>query len=113
MVAQARVVVALSEMAAVERGVFTDGERAYASSKSDPERRLLARLAAKRAGAEALGGGIAPSDFEVQRGRGGPPRILLSPAAQRRVADLGGRSVLLSITHGREHAAAAVVVVGE
>src|SRR5688500_3707656 len=99
-------------MASVVHALFTDAERAYAASKSDPERRLLARLAAKRAAAEALGGEVTPSDVEVVRGRGGPPRIVLSAAAQRRVKDLGGASVLLSITHGREHAAATVVVVG-
>ena len=91
-------------------GVFTAGELAYARSKSDPARRLAARLAAKQAAAEALGGDLTLADFEVVRGRGGPPRLVLSARGQARVESIGGARVLVSLTHGREHAAAAVLV---
>ena len=93
-------------------GAFTPGERAYAESKSDPTRRLAARLAAKKAALQALGGGLELADVEVVRGRGGPPRIELSARAGARLAALGGERMMVSLTHGRTHAAAAVLVLG-
>ena len=92
--------------------VFSPRERAYASSKSDPARRLAARLAAKQAAVAALGGALELRDIEVVRGRGGPPRIELSDRGRARLAEIGGERVLVSLTHGREHAAAAVLVLG-
>jgi len=92
-------------------GPFSDAELAYARDKSDPERRLAARLAAKRAAARLLGGGVSESDVEVLRSPGGPPRLSLSPRAAERLAGLGAARALVSLTHGREHAAAAVLLV--
>ncbi len=92
--------------------VFSPGERAYANDKSDPERRLAARLAAKQAAVAALGGDLELRDVEIVRGRGGPPRIELSPRGRARLAEIGGKRVLVSLTHGREHAAAVVLVLG-
>jgi holo-[acyl-carrier protein] synthase len=91
---------------------FTGAEVAYARSKSDPQRRLAARLAAKRAATKALGGDLPLAAFEVAPARGGPPRLLLSAAGEARLRAIGGSAVLLSLTHGRTHAAAAVVVLG-
>ena len=93
------------------RAPFTRGEWDYAFARSDPERRLAARLAAKRAAACALGGGLAPEDVEVVRAPGGPPRLRLSERAGARLRALGGARVLVSLTHGRTHAAASVLVV--
>jgi holo-[acyl-carrier protein] synthase len=90
-------------------GVFTEGERAYAESKSDPERRLAARLAAKRAACRLLGEGVTPGDVEIVSG-GGPPQIRLGPRAAERLRALGASSVLVSLTHGRTHAAASVLL---
>jgi holo-[acyl-carrier protein] synthase len=89
---------------------FTAAELAYARAKSDPERRLAARLAAKRAAARLLGGDVDPSEVEVLRGAGGPPRLRLSEKARRRLAALGGDGAIVSLTHGREQAAAAVLL---
>src|SRR6188768_633189 len=110
--AESTVVVAISDVSAVNPGAFSPRETAYASSKSDPERRLAARLAAKQAAIAALGGGLELRDVEVVRGRGGPPWIELSDRGRRRLAEIGGDRVLVSITHGRAHAAAIVIVVG-
>jgi phosphopantetheinyl transferase (holo-ACP synthase) len=93
--------------------LFTEAERLFARSKFDPARRLAARLAAKRAAARLLGGGLDPEDFEVVRAAGSPPRMALSDRADRRLRDLGGARVLVSLTHGREHAAASVLVIAE
>ena len=94
------------------RDIFSPRERAYAASKSDPERRLAARLAAKLAAVSALGGGLELRDVEIVRGRVGPPRLELSERGRARLAELGAERVLVSLTHGREHAAAAVLVLG-
>jgi holo-[acyl-carrier protein] synthase len=92
---------------------FSDGERAYAGSKSDPERRLAARLAAKRAASRLLGSPVTPADVEVVRDRPGPPRLRLSPRAQARLLALGAAEALVSLTHERHHAAAAVLLLRE
>jgi len=89
---------------------FTAAELAYARAKSDPERRLAARLAAKRAAARLLGGGAQPSEVEVLRAAGGPPRLALSGRARERLAGLGADHAIVSLTHGREQAAAVVLL---
>jgi phosphopantetheinyl transferase (holo-ACP synthase) len=89
---------------------FSEAELLYARAKSDPERRLAARLAAKRAAARLLGGGVQPKDVEVLRGGGGPPRLKLSGRARERLAALGADRALVSLTHGREQAAASVLL---
>ena len=93
-----------------EESPFTSAERAYAAAKTDPERRLAARLAAKRAALRLLGGGLELRDIEVLRGRGGPPRLGLSPRAQERLAALGATRALVSLTHERAYAAASVLL---
>ncbi len=92
-------------------GPFTEAERAYASSKSDPERRLAARLAAKRAAARLLGVGL--HEVEVLRDPGSAPRLRLSPHAQERLREVGARRTLVSLSHERRHAAAAVLLLAE
>jgi holo-[acyl-carrier protein] synthase len=96
--------------AAPAESPFSDDERAYALARSDPDRRLAARLAAKRAAVRLLGGGLELRDVEVLRGRGGPPRLRLSPRAQARLATLGATGTLVSLTHERSHAAASVLL---
>jgi holo-[acyl-carrier protein] synthase len=108
--AESTAVVAIADVSQVPGDAFSSRELAYARSKSDPERRLAARLAAKQAAVAALGGGLDLRDVEVVRGRGGPPWIELSPRGRARLDDLGGARVLVSITHGRDHAAAVVLV---
>ena len=107
----------LIEIAEVERlleaggaAAFTAGELAYARGRSDPARRLAARLAAKRAASRLLGDPVGAADIEVVRGRYGPPRLALSPAARERLLALGGRDTLVSLTHERRHAAAVVLL---
>jgi holo-[acyl-carrier protein] synthase len=110
-VASAVEVLDLREVDAVRGtpGIFTKGERAYAESKSDPERRLAARLAAKRAACRVLGEGVAMGDVEIVSA-GGPPQMRLGPRAAARLRELGASSVLVSLTHGRTHAAASVLL---
>lgn len=116
-VARSVEIVELTELAPLVRAQrwadlpFTEQERAYAFSKSDPERRLAARLAAKRAARAALGGEVREQDVEVAPARGGPPRLVLSPRAEARARELGAGAALVSLTHGLTHAAAVVLLV--
>lgn len=115
-VGEALEVLEIAEVAPLlDRGdaVFTAEERAYAASKRDPERRLAARLAAKRAACRALGEGIGIGEVEIVPSRGGPPSLRLSERAQRRLAALGATRILVSLTHGETHAAAAVLLLRE
>lgn len=112
-VAEAFVLVDISEVASLvgdeAEALFTARELAYARSKSDPERRLAARLAAKQAASQLLGSGLGPSDVEVVRGHGAP-RLSFSPAAQARLAALGATRAVVSLTHERQQAAASVLL---
>jgi holo-[acyl-carrier protein] synthase len=89
-------------------GPFTDGELAYARSKSDPARRLAARLAAKRAVRELLD--VDVESVEVVAGRGGPPTLRLLGSAAARLRERGAGRLLVSLTHERRHAAAVVLL---
>lgn len=93
--------------------VFTAEEEEYARARRDPDRRLAARLAAKRAAARLLGEDAALGEIEVVRDRYGPPRLRLSGDAGARLAALGASTALVSLTHERLHAAAVVVFVRE
>jgi holo-[acyl-carrier-protein] synthase len=93
------------------RGPFSEAELAYARDKSDPERRLAARLAAKRAAVRLLGGGLTDADVEVVRVPGAAPTLRFSARAQEALRRTGAGAALVSLTHGREHAAAAVLLV--
>jgi len=113
LVASALEVVDIAEVRALlarADSIFTETELAYARSKSDPERRLAARLAAKRAALRLLGTDLTPLEIEVWKGPAGPPRLKLSEGAKVRLRARGAARVLVSLTHGREHAAASVLL---
>jgi len=85
--------------------LFTEAERAYAAARARPARHLAARFCAKEAVSKALGIPLRPRDVEVVVVGGRGPAIRLSGAAAERAAELGV-SVRVSLTHGREVAAA-------
>jgi phosphopantetheinyl transferase (holo-ACP synthase) len=91
--------------------LFSPAETAYARSRTDPERRLAARLAAKRAVRRLLGEDLAAGEIEVLPSRGGPPGLRLGTEAGARLRALGAARALVSLTHERRHAAAAVLLV--
>jgi len=93
-----------------EAGPFTAGELHFARATSDPERRLAARLAAKRAACRLLGGDTSLRDVEVVRRRGAAPSLRLSRRAEDRLMALGAGRTLVSLTHERRHAAALVLL---
>ena len=89
--------------------LFSDDERHYAAARARPGRHLAARFCAKEAVAKALRlRAWAPRDVEVVAGEDGPS-VRLGGAAAARAAELGVR-VEVSLTHGRDLAAAAAVL---
>jgi len=90
--------------------IYTPEEISYCLKKSNPYPSLAARFAAKEAFVKALsgagGGRVAFQDVEVVRGETGPPSLRVAV----RAGWLEGRSLSVSLTHTREHAAACVLI---
>src|SRR5262245_42449427 len=98
------------------RRIFTDDEIAYCARRRVPAIHFAGRFAAKEATMKALGTGRSQGvlwrDIEVVR-RGGPPKLQLHGGAGRRMAAIGGRSSLLTITHSDALALAQVLLLGD
>ena len=86
--------------------LFRPGELDACTGRARPGRHLAARFAAKEAAIKALGGGCGPRDIEVV---GGPaPALRLHGRAAERAAERGV-SLVVSLTHSRDNAAAVVL----
>jgi len=96
--------------------VLTEAESADMPSAA-PEAYVAARFAAKEACAKALGTGFADGvtfrSIEVRNLPGGAPSLLLHGRARERAEGLGVRRAHVSLTHGRDVAAAVVVLEGD
>ncbi|MBV9612128.1 MAG: holo-ACP synthase [Acidobacteriaceae bacterium] len=94
--------------------IYTEGERAYASSKGNAVERYAARFAAKEAGMKAIGTGwrrgVTWKDFEVVNQRSGRPTLLLRGVALEIADDIGVKHVSISLTHTAETAFAIVIL---
>lgn len=95
--------------------LFSPGERAYLVSKPAPAQHAAVRLAAKEAAYKALAGndlarGIGWRDVEVLSRDDGSPAIRLHGRAAERLAQLGGASVHVSLTHSAATAVAIVIL---
>ena len=99
-----------------ERRVFTEAEIAACHERTDRDRALAARFAAKEACLKALGtgwsGGLGFSQIEVVRGVDGQPAIALHGKAAALAKDRGIVRVHVSLTHESTVAAAVVVLEG-
>ncbi|HEX9727168.1 MAG TPA: holo-ACP synthase [Gemmatimonadales bacterium] len=96
--------------------LLTATEQEYCRGQAVPARHVAARVAAKEAVYKALQGsedarGIGWKEIEVVRDPDGRPTIVLSGRAARRLAAVGGRHVLISLTH-TDDLAAAIALVG-
>jgi len=95
--------------------VLTEAE-AEAMPNVNAEAYVAARFAAKEACAKALGTGFADGvtmhDIEVRPLASGAPTLLLSGRASELAASLGATSIHVSLTHGRDVAAAVVILEG-
>ena len=98
----------------VER-VFTPDEAAYSLRRRHPAQHLAGRFAAKEAAMKALGTGRARGvlwrSVEVVR-VAGPPQLRFHDEAARRLAALGGRDALVTISHAGGFALAQVLLLG-
>ena len=96
------------------RRVFTEAEMRYCDSKANRMERYAGRFAAKEAAMKAVGtgwrGGVAWTDFEVQREPGGKPTMSFHGKAAEFASKLGVKSVALSITHTKDMAMAMVIL---
>jgi holo-[acyl-carrier protein] synthase len=95
--------------------LFTDGERAYASSAAPAmaAQRFAARFAAKEAVLKALGAGLGACGFHdievVRDGESGAPALVLHGAAAALAAERGAARLHLTLTHTETRATAFVV----
>ena len=96
--------------------VFTEAEVKYAMPRAARWQHLAGRFAAKEAVFKALGTGwgqgVSWKLVEVLPAEAGRPEIRLSGEAAERLAELGGRTVHLSITHTEGLAAASAIIEG-
>lgn len=98
------------------RKVFTPDEAAYCRAKKDCWASFAARWAAKEAAYKAYGHGWQGvwwlNQIEVVKQPSGKPGIRLLGPAARAQAGRGVTRIELSLTHGREIAAAHVLLLG-
>jgi len=92
---------------------YTVAEIEWAVSYRDSAVRFAGRWAAKEAVVKALGTGFVQGftfhDVEVLPLHTGQPEVRLSGAAAERAGELGIESVLITISHCREHATATAI----
>lgn len=112
-----RVRVACTRTPGLLTRLYTDGERAFCTSRDGELRfaRLAARFAAKEAAAKALGTGVRGlrwRDIEVVSDELGKPDVVLHGGAAARAEALGVQRVHLSITTSLDLAMAQVLLEG-
>ena len=97
--------------------IYTERERAYASSKANAAERFAARFAAKEAGMKAIGTGwrhgVTWKDFEVANEPSGRPTLRLSGVAGQIAERIGVKRISVSLTHTSQMAFAVVILEGE
>ena len=93
--------------------VLTHREQSYCLTKGDPYPSIAARIAAKEAVAKALGVGIGPlqwTSIEVESLHTGAPKVILDAAGKKILKKIGGKQVLLSLSHTGDIALASAIV---
>ena len=97
--------------AAFRERVFTEVERAYCDGRSHPSASYAGIFCAKEAAVKALkrgfGGGIMPSDIEIDHDNRGTP---IFKACGKVAILLSGFNVDVSISHDGDYAVAAVML---
>ena len=95
--------------------VFRPDEIAYCQSMKFPELHFAARFAAKEAISKAFGTGIGHElgwlDMEICRHASGAPYVVLHGKGATLAQTRGVTSVLISLSHCRDYAAASAVAV--
>jgi holo-[acyl-carrier protein] synthase len=95
--------------------VYTPGEQEYLLERKGNAQSAAGIFAAKEAVSKALGTGFGPirlQEVEILCDESGKPCVRLTGAALKRMKDMGGSQVLVSITHIKDLAAAQAVIDG-
>lgn len=99
-----------------EKRVFTEGERAYCRSMSNPYPHFAARFAAKEAVMKAFGTGwtaeVNWKGIEVLRNERGKPYLRFNPPTDRFSEKFGCLDSHVSLSHDRGRAAAVAIILG-
>jgi len=97
------------------RRVYTEGEQDYCLKMKNPVPHLAARFAAKEAVSKCFTTGIGDSlgwkSIEVIKGEREEPIIRLDEKGQALLTQLGGRDVLISLSHTENYGLAFAVIV--
>lgn len=95
--------------------VFTEGELAYCLGMKNPVPHLAARFAAKEAVSKCFTTGIGKElgwkSIEVVKGSRQQPIIRLDAGGQAFLAELGGKDVLISLSHTSVYGMAVALLV--
>lgn len=91
--------------------LFTERERGYCQRRADPAPHYAARFAAKEAAAKAVGRWLRWHEVEVVVDRSGRPQLSLSGLSAALAGVPEGVQLLVSMSHGRDHAIACVALV--
>src|SRR5262249_8220923 len=96
--------------------IYTPGEIAYVERRANRFERYAGRFAAKEAGMKAIGTGwkrgVRWHDFEVANLPSGRPTLKLHGEAAQIAAQMGVKSIFLSITHTAALGMARVILQG-
>ena len=94
--------------------ILLPNEINYCLSHRNPAPFLAARFAAKEAISKAFGTGIGAQlgwqDMEVGRKESGEPFVILHGGGQKLLHQRGAQSVLISLSHTQDHAAAVAIL---
>ena len=93
--------------------IFTATEQAYFARFHNDPQTIAGTFAAKEATAKALAAGfngIRWKDIEIHRDESGKPFVELKDAAFRRMQELGGSTIHLSISHIKALAVAQAIL---
>ena len=95
--------------------VYTEGEQEYLAKRKGNAQSAAGIFAAKEAVSKALGTGFGPISFqevEIVWNENGKPSVRLTGRALMKLQEMGGKQVLVSITHIKDLAAAQAVIDG-
>ncbi len=93
--------------------VYTPSEQEYILARKQNGQTAAGIFAAKEAVSKALGTGfgtVSWTEIEIIQDPKGKPCASLSGAAKKRLEEMGGKQVLVSITHIKDLAAAQAVI---
>ena len=97
-----------------KKRILTDAEQQLAADRNQAVSFYAGRWAAKEACAKALGCGIGQNcsftDIEVLNNVSGKPEIILHGNGKATFEKIGGKKILLSISHERHYAVATVII---